>query len=580
MTAHFLTKSKNGYAALTFLMIVLTVSVILVGGFTFFALQEARVNRNSIHALEARSAAEGGIEDVMYRVITGKNIAGSETLSMGTTSVTTYFIQSETARIIRAEGERGAFQKNLEAQIDIVTDTVNFYYGVQVGDGGITMANSSQINGNVYSNGSVVGNNSSVITGDTIVAGGIADNPSVEWTVQNADQFFATASSNRDTAQSFIATAGGALNKVSVFLGKIGSPSSNITLRITTDNSGIPNRTGGLASISIPPSSVGVTPSWIDASFSSPPTLVNGTKYWIVLDYGSNSATNYWNWRKDTSDGYASNTGKYTSDWSSASAVWTNVGGDLAFRAWIGGVNTSITDTTIGGTGHANLFLNVTAGGSACPNPNCVVENPPRQNMPIPDGMIQDWRNDAAAGGTCGPPTCDSNGNYELSGSAIGSLGPIKIPGTFTVRNSATLTVTGTIWVVGNMNFQNSSLVKLDSSYGGNSGILLSDGVVDIHHSVGLLGSGTSGSYIMILSAKNATTSQVMTIRNSSLGAIYYAGQGRIRFQNSAGAKQATAYGIDMDNSATVTYESGLASTQFSSGPGGGYDVKYWREVK
>ncbi|TSC78226.1 MAG: Uncharacterized protein G01um101433_343, partial [Parcubacteria group bacterium Gr01-1014_33] len=214
------------------------------------------------------------------------------------------------------------------------------------------------------------------------------------------------------------------------------------------------------------------------------------------------------------------------------------------------------------------------------PNPNCVVENPPRQNMPISDGVIQDWRNDALAGGTCGPPTCDSSGNYELSGSDIASLGPIKIPGTFTVRNSATLTVTGTIWVVGNMNFQNSSLVKLDSGYGGNSGILLSDEVVDIHNSANLLGSGTSGSYIMIISAKNAPTSQVMTIRNSSSGAIYYASQGRIRFQNNAGAKEATAYGFDFDNSSSITYESGLADVHFSSGPGGGYDVKYWREVK
>jgi hypothetical protein len=48
---------------------------------------------------------------------------------------------------------------------------------------------------------------------------------------------------------------------------------------------------------------------------------------------------------------------------------------------------------------------------------------------------------------------------------------------------------------------------------------------------------------------------------------------------NNAGAKEVTAYGIDMDNNATVTYESGLADIEFSTGPSGGYSVDYWRQV-
>ena len=45
-------------------------------------------------------------------------------------------------------------------------------------------------------------------------------------------------------------------------------------------------------------------------------------------------------------------------------------------------------------------------------------------------------------------------------------------------------------------------------------------------------------------------------------------------------AKEATAYGITMDNNATITYESGLADMTFSSGPGGGYDISAWKEIE
>src|SRR3989338_8057428 len=144
----------------------------------------------------------------------------------------------------------------------------------------------------LYSNGSIEGENGAHITGDVVVAGGITILPSVEWATHNTDQFFATASSNRDIAQSLTAASEGNLAKVSVYLGKVGAPSGNITLKIANDNSGKPS-TGNIASATIPNSSVGATPSWIDVSFSSSPNLTNGNKYWIVLDYGSHFTNNF-----------------------------------------------------------------------------------------------------------------------------------------------------------------------------------------------------------------------------------------------------------------------------------------------
>ncbi|MGH9857824.1 MAG: hypothetical protein ACRD4B_08275, partial [Acidobacteriota bacterium] len=72
----------------------------------------------------------------------------------------------------------------------------------------------------------------------------------------------------------------------------------------------------------------------------------------------------------------------------------------------------------------------------------------------------------------------------------------------------------------------------------------------------------------------------VMTISNNSAGVIYYAPRGKLHFSNNATAKEATAYGIELDNQATITYESGLQNTTFSSGPAGGWDITSWQEVE
>ncbi|KKT91018.1 MAG: hypothetical protein UW93_C0014G0001, partial [Parcubacteria group bacterium GW2011_GWC1_45_13] len=44
-------------------------------------------------------------------------------------------------------------------------------------------------------------------------------------------------------------------------------------------------------------------------------------------------------------------------------------------------------------------------------------------------------------------------------------------------------------------------------------------------------------------------------------------------------AKEATAYGIILNNEAIITYESGLANVNFYSGPSGGWNIESWAEV-
>jgi hypothetical protein len=211
--------------------------------------------------------------------------------------------------------------------------------------------------------------------------------------------------------------------------------------------------------------------------------------------------------------------------------------------------------------------------GSISIRPN---EIPPR-DLPISQSQIDKWKGEAANGGV-------TTTDISISGTKI--LGPIQIgtssnPKNLTVQNGATLIVKGTIYVTGNITFSNGSTIKLDSSYGSLSGVIISDGVITVENNVTISGSGQPGSYVLILSTKSDTTNPVIDIRNNSAGsAIYYANSGLIYLKNNMVAREVTGYKIQIENNAEIQYESGLEEANFSSGPGGSWEIVSWREIE
>ncbi|MBI1866172.1 MAG: hypothetical protein HYS02_00190 [Candidatus Staskawiczbacteria bacterium] len=190
----------------------------------------------------------------------------------------------------------------------------------------------------------------------------------------------------------------------------------------------------------------------------------------------------------------------------------------------------------------------------------------PSQPLPISQSQIDGWKNDAEDGGIIGSVT--------LSGTQTMSLGPKKINGNLSVSNSAILTLTGTVYVTGNITVSNSAKIKLASGYGSLSGVILSDGTITPSNSSALQGSGQAGSYLLVLST-NASNSAI-TVSNSATGAIFYTSAGGVTVSNIFAAREVTGYKLIMNNNAVITYESGLASAFFSSGPSGGWKVVSW----
>lgn len=248
-------------------------------------------------------------------------------------------------------------------------------------------------------------------------------------------------------------------------------------------------------------------------------------------------------------------------------------------RATVGGnaVSDSISNCTIGGNAIYDTKVSCTIGGTqTTPNP-VNFQNPPNEPLPISDAELNAWEAVAEAGGVIGSQTYSGTNN---------SLGPKKINGNLILSNNAVLTVTGTLWVTGEIKLSNGSIIQLASSYGAMSGVVMagtdgdsSAGYIEIDNNSQAKGSGTAGSYIMLLSQRNNTSSTAIKISNNAASAILYAGTGVIEIDNNAQLKEVTGYKLELKNGSDVIYESGLANAQFSSGPSGGWSIESWGAI-
>lgn len=221
-------------------------------------------------------------------------------------------------------------------------------------------------------------------------------------------------------------------------------------------------------------------------------------------------------------------------------------------------------------------LINCTVNGSTQAQPNEIAP----EDLPISLEQISKWKNDAAAGGII-------YDNVLLTNGVVNSLGPIQIgtpvaPKNLTVTNGANLKVAGTIYVTGDVTFSNNVIVELDNSYGALSGVIVADGKIDISNNAVLRGSGEAGSYILILSTNSSLNpaSPAISVGNNAVGAIFYTTSGLVYLSNNIMAREITGYKIRINNNAEIEYESGLAASSFSSGPGGAWQVFEWKEIE
>lgn len=159
---------------MTSLIFVLGISLALISGFVFVTLREVKTARNFSQSMRSYYAAESGVEDAIYRFITGKQITSGETLATGTATGTISIATLGAEKTITVSGVApNQYYRKVEAKIASQVMDVGFHYGVQVGYGGLTLGDGSEIVGDVFSNGKIkgAGKAKSTVTGTAEVAG-------------------------------------------------------------------------------------------------------------------------------------------------------------------------------------------------------------------------------------------------------------------------------------------------------------------------------------------------------------------------------------------------------------------------
>lgn len=256
---------------------------------------------------------------------------------------------------------------------------------------------------------------------------------------------------------------------------------------------------------------------------------------------------------------------------------------------FINGIHTSgsayshtITGSTIGTDAHYQTISGTSVGGISYPGS----QDQATATMPISDEKIEEWKAEAATGGIHTSP-CP----YNVSGNV--SIGPKKINCDLYLDGTDELTLNGNVWVSGNIYFSNTSKVYVNPSLGDKTVVMIADkesnrsssGQIYLSNSTQFFGSGSPKSYVLLISRNNSAETGggnlAINLANSASGKILiYAPHGLIYLSNSISIKEASAYKIQLSNSASVLYETGIANLLFTSGPSGGYSIDSWKETE
>lgn len=586
---------QKGQVIIVNTLLFFALSVAIIFAITSPVVSSFNITKSFLKSKEAFLLANSAVNEAFYRLNSNKNLPSSEILTLSQGESIIAVADTANGKTISVSSEVDSYERNYE--LDLTAGSgVRFNYGLQVGQGGFEISGGSGINGNVYSNGDIIGSNGAYITGSAISAN-VSDPVLVTSNTGIVDPLFQinfggnSASIPQDIAQSFTVSTTTPVSSIRILIKKTGSPWSNITMRITTDSSGKPSKTD-IAQATISASIVTSTFNYLTVPLASTISLTPGTTYWIVFD-----SVNFWGsyYSLGANDSvFGSGLAKISQDgWSQSNGgTWESTSSstlDVYFDVYVGGSTGIIDGITVGSSGTGDAWSyevkNSTVAGTiycfagTSNNKACDTSRPVpvEQAFPVSDGNIDDWKNEALAGG--------STSTISL-GNGTHTLGPIKINGDLSIGSGGILNLSGTVYVTGDILVNGGAIVRVNPALSNKSVILLADGKVKSNGGGQFQGSGVSGSYIVLVTTSSCPAGlgcsgdNAVEVSGGTGAVVINAQKGTLEFSGGAQAKQATAHKIIMSGGTTVTYESGLVNPVFDSGPSGAWNINSWKEVE
>ncbi len=220
-------------------------------------------------------------------------------------------------------------------------------------------------------------------------------------------------------------------------------------------------------------------------------------------------------------------------------------------------------------TGDAFAVGTISMGSPPCVSDARKHEN--QQPTQMPQFNYQQWIDEATNGGTidCAqtPSQCNLSGFVTIGNKKY-------INGDINLAQSTIVTMVGPVYIEnGSLDLGQDSRLDLDSSFGSTSTALVLDGTVNVGQGA-TINSTTASPKGYIMLATTSTQNPAIRIGQSGANAIFYALNGGVRLGQSAHATAIIANTLTLSQSATLTYDEGLASMDISSGPGGSWQIK------
>ena len=164
--------SQKGYiiSIVTFFVLIIMLSMAL--SMSFLVADRQRRATNTVKSTQSYYAAEGGIEDVLVRLKKiPQMLPASYVLNInGATADINIPNIIGGSRSVTSQGNNNGIIRKIKTVYGIDNNqSISFYYGVEVGEGGLVMSNGSRVMGNVFSAGNISG--SGIIDNDAIVSG-------------------------------------------------------------------------------------------------------------------------------------------------------------------------------------------------------------------------------------------------------------------------------------------------------------------------------------------------------------------------------------------------------------------------
>lgn len=165
-------KNQKGQVVsiVTFFVLIIMVGMALTMGFLISLSQNNTTN--DVKSTQSYYAAESGIEDALIRLKKTPTITTLDyNFNVGSANVVVNIPSSlGISKTINSQANNNGIERKVQAVCSLDnTSDASFYYGVEVGEGGLIMNNGSEVLGNVFSSGNISG--SGIIRNDVVVSG-------------------------------------------------------------------------------------------------------------------------------------------------------------------------------------------------------------------------------------------------------------------------------------------------------------------------------------------------------------------------------------------------------------------------